>query len=91
MADHSLVRAHGYECAFARQLDLDVLRDALSTMLEEQLEDGYLIVQLLIEEREPALVARELDVSQAALLAMSRDALEDLAIFYEDAAFAALG
>ena len=45
--------------------------------MEEQWEDGYLIVQLLIEERNPAHVARELGVSQADLLEMSRDALED--------------
>jgi hypothetical protein len=45
--------------------------------VEEQWEDGYLIVQLLIEERNPAHVARELGVSQADLLEMSRDALED--------------
>jgi hypothetical protein len=60
-------------------------------MLEEQWEDAYLIIQLLIEEREPALVARELGVGQAVLLEMSRDALDDLGIFYEDAAFDALG
>jgi hypothetical protein len=42
--------------------------------VEEQWEDGYLIVQLLIEERNPAHVARELGVSQADLLEMSRTA-----------------
>jgi hypothetical protein len=68
-----------------------MLRDALATMLEEQPEDGYLIVQLLIEEREPALVARELGTSQGGLLDEVRDALDDSGIFYEDAAFGALG
>jgi hypothetical protein len=46
---------------------------------------------LLIEEREPRSVARELGTSQGALLDEVRGALADLGVFYEDAAFAALG
>ena len=57
--------------------------------MEEQWEDGYLIVQLLIEERNRAHVARELGVSQADLLEMSRDALEDSEMCYEDTGFEA--
>jgi hypothetical protein len=91
MAEQGLVRARGYDGAFARHLDLDVLREALSQMLREQWEEGYLIVRLLIEQREPELVARELEVSHAELLDMSRDALEDLGTYYEDVAFGALG
>jgi hypothetical protein len=53
MADHSLVRARGYAGAFARHLDLAVLREVLSSLLRDGDEAGYLVYQIVVEGAEP--------------------------------------
>jgi hypothetical protein len=57
------VRAHGHAGAPLRHLDLEVLREALSRPRGQEWEDASLIVQLIVEGIEPALVAAKRDVS----------------------------
>jgi len=45
----------------------------------------------VVEGMEPAQVARERDVSQAVLLEQLRDAIDQLAMEYEDVAYASVG
>jgi hypothetical protein len=90
MAAHHLVRAHSYAGAFQRHLEVGVLREALSNLLRQGEEDGYLIVDVLIEAMEPATAAAERGVSEALLVDMLRDAVEVLATAYEDVANAFL-
>lgn len=91
MAERHLVCARGYAGAPLHRLDLHTLREALSSLLREGDEDGCLIFELVIEGAEPAAVAAERGVSTAELVDMLRDAVDALAVAYEDAAFAALG
>jgi hypothetical protein len=86
MAAKCLVRARGHAGAPLRHLDPDVLRTALSGLLRDEWDDGYLIYQLVVEGAEPALVARERGVSRPALVELLRDAVDALAIQYEDVA-----
>ena len=57
MAAQHLVCARGHAGARLRHLDLEVLREALSRLLSQDDDDGYLISQLVVEGMEPALVA----------------------------------
>jgi hypothetical protein len=86
MVERRLVRGRGDAGAPLRHLDLDVLREALSRADD----DGYLIFQLVVEGLDPALVARERGVSRPALVEMLRDAVDQLAIAYEDTAYASV-
>jgi hypothetical protein len=86
MAAQHLVRARGHAGAPLRHLDLDVLREALSRLLSQDDDDGYLISQLVVEGMEPALVAAERGVSLAMLVELLRDAVDELAMEYEDSA-----
>jgi hypothetical protein len=52
--------------------------------------DGYLIFQLVVDGMDPALVARERGVSRPVLVEMLRDAVDELAVAYEDTAYAHL-
>ena len=86
MAKKRLVRARGDVGAPLRHLDVHTLRAALLRMLSLDDDAGYLIYQLVVEAAEPALVARERDVTQAVLLEQLREAVEVLALEYEDVA-----
>jgi hypothetical protein len=90
MAERRLVRARGDAGAPLRRLDVDTLRKALSRMLREEWEDGYLIYQLVVEGAEPGQVAAERGVSRAVLVEQLRDAVDELAMEYEATANAHL-
>jgi hypothetical protein len=62
MAQRHLVQARNEDGTPLRRLDLKVLRDALNYLLSED-DDGYLIYQVIVADREPAQVACELNVS----------------------------
>jgi hypothetical protein len=83
MTTQRLVRARGHAGGHLRQLDLTLLREALSGLLSDQWEAGSLIVQLLAESQEPATVAAERGVSRAALVEQLREAVGALASGYE--------
>jgi hypothetical protein len=68
-----------------------VLREALSRMLCYEWDDGYLIYQLVVEGAVPAQVAAEQGVSRAVLVERFRHAVDELAIEYEDVAYASVG
>jgi acetolactate synthase regulatory subunit len=86
MARQHLVRARGYACAFQRSINLEVLSEALDRLLRFEREDGYLIFQLAVENMDPAAVAAERGVSPPILTEMLRDAVDALAVEYEDVA-----
>jgi hypothetical protein len=52
---------------------------------------GYLIYQLVVEGVEPALVAAERGVSRLMLTELLRNAVDALAVEYEDTAYASVG
>jgi hypothetical protein len=85
MIEKRLVRARGEACAPLRHLDLEVLRAALSLD-----GDGYLVYQLVVEGADPGLMAAERSVSHAVLVEQLRDAVDELAMEYEDTANAHL-
>jgi hypothetical protein len=91
MAAQHLVRDRGHVGAPLRHLDLAVLREALSNLLRDEWEDGCLIVRLVVEGMDPAKVAREWGVSRPALVELLREAVDELAIQYEDTAYASVG
>jgi hypothetical protein len=91
MAAKRLVRARGDAGAPLRHLDVGVLREALSRMLCYEWDDGYLIYQLVVEGAVPAQVAAEQGVSRAVLVERFRHAVDELAIEYEDVAYASVG
>jgi hypothetical protein len=74
MIEKRLVRARGDTGAPLRHLDPDVLRAALSRLLRQEWEDGFIIYQLVVEGTEPALVAAERGVSRLMLTEELRDA-----------------
>ena len=90
MAQKRLVRARGDVGASLRRLDVHTLREALSRMLSHEWEDRYLIYQLVVEGMEPTQVAAERGVSRATLVEQLRDAVDELALEYEDTANAHL-
>jgi hypothetical protein len=90
MAEKRLVRARGDVGASLRRLDVHTLREALGRMLCHEWEDGYLIYQLVVEGAEPAQVAAERGVSRATLVEQLREAVDELAMEYEDTANAHL-
>jgi hypothetical protein len=90
MAERRLVRAPSHAGTPLRHLDPDVPRTALSRLLSPDDDDGYLIVQLVVEGIDPALVARERGTSRPALVEQLRAAVEVLACEYEDVANAHL-
>jgi hypothetical protein len=90
MANARLVRGRGAAGAPLRRLDVQVLHKALSRMLCYEWEDGYLIYQLAVEGAEPGQVAAERGVSRAVLVEQLRDAVDELAMEYEDTANAHL-
>jgi hypothetical protein len=89
MIEKRLVRARGEACAPLRHLDLEVLRAALSRLLSLD-GGGYLIYHLVVEGADPGLVAAERGVSRAVLVEQLRDAVDELAMEYEDTANAHL-
>jgi hypothetical protein len=91
MAAQHLVRGRGHAGAPLRHLDVQVLREALSSLLREEWEEGYLIFQLVVEGVDPAHAATERGVSRPALIEMLRDAVDELAMEYEDVAYASVG
>jgi hypothetical protein len=91
MAQQHLVRGRHHAGATLRHLDVDVLRTALSQMLTQQWDDGYVVFQLVVEGQDPAAVAAERGVSRPTLVELLRDAVDELALEYEEVAFASLG
>ena len=86
MAARSLVQGRNQDGGPMRRLDLEVLRDALAGPLHEGDDDGLLVYQLAVADPDPAYVARQRGIGQAALLDHLRDAVEGLAAEYEDLA-----
>lgn len=76
MGRRHLVRARNEDGAPLRRLDLEVLRAALSTLLRDDDDDGYVVYQLVVADADPAQVARERDVSQGELLDLLREAVD---------------
>jgi hypothetical protein len=91
MAAKCLVRARGHAGAPLRHLDLELLHVALSRLLSQGDGDGLLIVQLVVEGKDPAVAARERGVSRPAPVDLLRDAVDELAVEYEDTAYASVG
>ena len=83
LATQKLVRARGYAGAPVRQLDLELLREALTRLLRDQWDAGSLIMRLVVEGQEPAVVATDRSVSRPALVEQLRDAVGALAVGYE--------
>jgi hypothetical protein len=63
-----------------------VLCEALGRLLCHEWEDGYLIYQLVVENMDPAAVAAERGMSRLMLTELLRDAVDALAVEYEDVA-----
>jgi hypothetical protein len=83
MAQQRLVRAPGYAGAPVRHVDLGLLREALVRVLRHDADQGQLIVELVVEDADPAVVAAERGVSRLALVEQLRDAVAALATRYE--------
>ena len=96
MAERHLVRARSEDGSPLRRLDLETLRDALTGLLmpddddDDDDDDGWLIYRLIVEGAEPAQVAAERGIDEAELVDLLREAVESLAIQYEDVANAHL-
>jgi hypothetical protein len=84
------MRARGHVGAPLRHLDLEVLRTALSQMLSQDDDDGYLVYQLVVEGADPAQVAAERGTSRLMLTEQLRNAIDQLAMQVEDVAYASL-
>jgi hypothetical protein len=91
MAAQRLVRARGYAGGPARQIDREVLRAALCSLLRRKWDQGHLIVQLVVQGLEPAQVATERGIGRPALVEMLREAIGALATEYEEEAYATVG
>ena len=83
LATQKLVRARGYTGVPVRHLDLGLLREALSRLLCAEWEGASLIVALVVQGANPAVVAAERGVSRSALVEQLRDAVGALATRYE--------
>jgi hypothetical protein len=70
---------------------VEVLRTALSQMLSQDWEEASLILQLVVDGMNSAQIAAERGVSQPVLVDQLRDAVDELAIVYEDTAYASVG
>jgi hypothetical protein len=90
MAQQHLVRGRGHVGAPLRHLDLELLRVALSGLLRDEWEDGFLIYQLVVEGIDPSLMAAQRGVSRLMLTEQLRDAIDQLAMEYEDVAYASV-
>jgi hypothetical protein len=90
MAQQHLVRGRGYAGVPLRRLDVEVLRTALSQMLSQDWEEASLILQLVVDGMNSAQIAAERGVSQPVLVDQLRDAVDELAIVYEDTAYASV-
>jgi hypothetical protein len=90
MIDKRLVRARGDAGAPVRHLGLEVLRAALCRLLSQDdgAGDGDLIFRLVVEGADPADIAAERGISRPVLVEQLRDAMGDLAVQYEHAAYA---
>ena len=83
LATQKLVRARGYTGVPVRHLDLALLREALIRLLRAECESVSLIVELVVEGADPAVVAAERGVSRPALVEQLRAAVGALATRYE--------
>ena len=83
MVDRRLVRARSEEGAALRHLDLDVLPEALSQLLRAEWESASLIVELVVEGADPAVLTAERGVSRPVLVEQLREAVAALATRYE--------
>jgi hypothetical protein len=93
MAAQRLVRARSEAGAPLRHLDVKTLRTALNRMLNQHdgEQEGLLVYQLVVDGADPAHVAAERGVSRPALVELLRDAVDALAVEYEEVANATLG
>ena len=93
MAEKRLVRARSDAGAPVWHLGLEVLREALCRLLSQDDGDGdgELIFRLVVEGADPAVVAAERGVSRPVLVEQLRDAVDELALEYEEVAFAPVG
>jgi hypothetical protein len=69
-----------------RRLDGEVLRETMCRLLREGDESAYLVFELLVEGMDPAWVAAERGVSALMLTELLCDAVDALAVEYEDVA-----
>jgi hypothetical protein len=83
LAAQKLVRARGYTGVPARHLDVGLLREALCRLLRAECESASLIVELVVEGDDPAVVATERGVSRPVLVEQLRGAVGALAIRHE--------
>jgi hypothetical protein len=83
MVDRRLVRARGDAGAPVRHVDLGLLREVLSRLLHAEWDGASLIVALVVEGTDPAVVAAERGVSRPALVEQLRAAVGALATRYE--------
>jgi hypothetical protein len=81
-ATQKLGRARGYTGVPVRHLDLGLLREALCRLLRAEGQGASLIVELVVEAADPAVVAAERGVSRPALVEQLRDAVGALATRY---------
>ena len=88
---HGAAARGGRAVAPCAHLVLGAQCDALSTLLRQDRWDGHLGYQLAVEGTELAHLTAERGVSQTALVEHLRDAVDALAVEYEDMANASLG
>ena len=91
MAGKGLVRGRGEHGAPLRRLDMALLREALSRLLRSDWESGYTVYLLAVIGADVHMVATERRASRAALVEQLRDAVDQLAMAYEDVAYASIG
>jgi hypothetical protein len=88
MSAQGVVRAPGFACPPVRRLDLELLREGLAHLLRRKRDAASLIIELVVEGADPAHMAAERGVSRPVLVQQLRNAVEELAIDYEDIAYA---
>jgi hypothetical protein len=88
LVDLRLVRGRNEQGAPVRHLDAEVLRATLCQLLQEGDESAYLAYQALVEGMDADWLAAERGVSRPALMELLREAVDQLAIEYEDVAYA---
>jgi hypothetical protein len=91
MATKALVRGRGEHGAPLRRLDVALLREALSRLLHDEWASGYVVYLLAVIGADVHMVAIERRVSRAVLVEQLRDAVDDLALAYEDVPYASVG
>jgi hypothetical protein len=91
LVDLRLVRGRNEHGAPTRHIEAEVLRETMCQLLREGDESAYLAYQALVEGMDADWLAAERGVSRPALVDLLRDATRDLAVAYEDTAYASVG